>query len=200
MGRRTGKCGENVSAPVSVERFRQMCADALASGSLAHSRPYYHRNRNKPLSLSHFLVLIDDGNGQRYPFRLDHALCLMKLEGDTDYLGEKIKGAVLYYLDGETCWTLFYTTRPDGNVPMKGRGSIDHVVPRAAGGADALSNMQMSRAGSNFRKADTGGFSCPDQKATEATLDALEAGAGACDDEKIAEELSLLLEQERLAA
>ena len=197
MGRRSGKCGENVSRPVSVKKFREMCRVAVSDGRFCHSRPYYHKKKTTPLSLSHFCVSIDGDDGNRYPFRLDHALCLCKMKDDVDYFGEKVLGAVLYRLDGDVAWTLYYTTRPDGNVPMKGRGSIDHVVPRAKGGADALVNMQMSRAGSNMRKSDAAGFSFLDKDETENALALLEDGTNRCSDAKLRGELESLLMQER---
>lgn len=169
-----------VSALVSFDEFRTTLEKALATTELKYSRMYRLRGHSKkkdmrldlnaPLALCHFDLMVENEFG-KYAMRVDHVLCALKMVGDIDTHGEKVLGGLLYRRDDEVRWQLAYAFDENDSCSEKNMGSIDHVVPKAKGGADHLYNMQMMRAGANNNKADKDTKAYVDAEATRQVLE-----------------------------
>ena len=164
---------------VDFATFQQAISVACDAGAVKLINDSGVKEKEDPrLSDFHLFPQIGPGRGT---LRLDIAMAAMKIEGDIDHYGEKILGVSLSRKIGEQKyykWKIVYSMGEDGYIDDADVATVDHVKPRSLGGCLELDNLQLMRAGSNWRKSNREWILPKDDgKPVEELLDRLILGA-----------------------
>ena len=89
--------------------------------------------------------------------RLDIALAALRVEGNVDGYGEEILGVTITKnpdVQKYAKWRIIYGIGEDGYIDDADCATVDHVVPKSGDGGLGIGNLQLMRAGNNWRKSD----------------------------------------------